>query len=203
MSDKPLVVRPPEPDGWTVYRIATKWSSYHLAVYHGGRGRQVAVLLGVSGDRKINQAETDPLVGGRLLFHCDPSEWVGHPLEIGKVRTTAIEDARRETNPMVVRAITEAAAAILAEGGNKRLVVENITGETDIPRRMAPSDFPYPEDNVIRLESAAHFLGAVCDRQALVHDLESFPELMERFQVALMECLVKVNELGGRVTSRR
>lgn len=201
MSDRPPVVAFPEP-GWAVYRIATERSTYHLSVYDGARGRPVAVLLGCSGDRRIEQADSAPLVGGRLLFGITHPDWVNHTLEMGSVKTTTIVRVERETSAIVIRAITEAAAVAISRGRNPRLIVENIAGDTDAPRRVVPADFPYPEDNVIRLESAAHFLSAVCDRTALVDDLGRFPDLMKRFQAALTECLSKVNTIGGRTPER-
>ncbi|HET6148620.1 MAG TPA: hypothetical protein VFH68_13885 [Polyangia bacterium] len=184
--------------GWTIHRITTEFSNYHLSIYSGGRGRSVAALRGNSGDRAIDQADSAPLVGGHLLFDTDPASWVGHSLELGTVRTSAIVAVEPETSDIVVQEVTEAATAVMASGGNRRITVECITGEVEVPRHIVPGDFPYPEDNVIRLESAAHFLGAVCDRTALVDDLERFPDLMERYQVALSECLARVNALGSR-----
>jgi hypothetical protein len=197
MSDRPSVVGVPEP-GWTVYRIATERSSYHLSVYDGARGRPIAVLLGCSDDRRIEQTDSAPLVGGRLLFGLDHMAWIDHALEMGSVKTSPIVRVERETSAIVIRAIIDAAGVTIARGKNPRMIVENITGDTDAPRRIVPADFPYPEDNVIRLESAAHFLSAVGERTMLVEDLERFPDLMKRFQVALNECLLAVNALGGR-----
>ena len=201
MSDESSSISMPEP-GWTIYRITTESTSYHLSIYAGGKGRSVAVLHGTSRDRPIDEADRAPLVGDRSLFYTDPSSWVGDSLELGNVTTSAIVGVERETNAMVVRAVTHAAAVTMAGGGNKRITVENIAGETDVPHRIIPADFPYPEDNVIRLESAAHFLGAVCDRTSLVDDLASFPALRERFEEALTECLLRVSALGERARER-
>jgi hypothetical protein len=100
---------------------------------------------------------------------------------------------------IVIRAIIEAAVVTIGRHNNPRIVTESIAGDTNGPHRMDPADLPYPEDNVVRLESAAHLLSAVCERKALVDDLERFPDSMRRFQVALKECLLKVEVLGGRV----
>jgi len=117
---------------------------------------------------------------------------------MGSVKTSPIVRAEIEQSAIVIRAIVEAAAPTIARHNNPRIVTEPIGGVTNAPRRIDPAEFPYPEDNVIRLESAAHSLGAVCDRKALADDLEHFPDLMRRFQVALKECLLKVAVLGGR-----
>jgi hypothetical protein len=116
---------------------------------------------------------------------------------MGSVKTSPIVRVEVEQSAIVIRAIMEAAESTIARHNNPRIVTESI-GDTNAPRRSDPTDFPYPEDNVIRLESAAHSLGAVCERRALADDLERFPDLMRRFEVALKECLLKVEVLGGR-----
>jgi hypothetical protein len=198
MSDKTSVVSMSEP-GWTVYRIRTESSRYHLSIYDGAGGRPVAVLRGISGDRTIDQADSAPLLGGRLLFGIDVSAWVGHALEMGRVKTSAILDVERESNPILVRTIT-AAAAITVTGGSRPAGVDQTADETDRPYRMTSADFAYPEDYLIRVERAAQHLSAAYDRTSLVDDLARLPDLMQRFQVALSECLLKVHALGVRAT---
>ena len=198
MSESQPVVGFPDP-GWTVYRIATERSAYHLSVYDGTRGRRISVLLGCSGDRRIDQSDAAPLVGGRLIYGLSHTDWVDHSLEMGSVKTSPIVRVEVEHSAIVIRAIIEAAASTIARDSNPRIVTESIAGDTDAPHRIDPADFPYPEDNVIRLESAAQVLSAVCERNALVDDLERFPDLIRRFQAALAECLLQVNTLGGRL----
>jgi hypothetical protein len=197
---KTSVVSMSEP-GWTVYRIKTESSSYHLSVYDGAKGRPVAVLRGISGDRTIDQADSAPLVGGSMLFGIDPTAWVGHALEMGRVKTSAILTVERENNPLIVLAIT-AAAAVTVTGGSRPVEVGQTAAGTDGPRCATSADFPYPEDYVIRIERAAQHLSAGYDRTSLVEDLARFPDLMQRFQVALSECLLKVHALGSRANRR-
>ena len=109
MSNRQSIAGFPDP-GWTVYRIATERSSYHLSVYDGARARPVAVLLGCSGDRRIEQTDSAPLVGGRLLFGLDHMAWVDHPLEMGSVKTSPIVRVEREISAIVIRAIIDAAS---------------------------------------------------------------------------------------------
>jgi hypothetical protein len=198
---KTSVVSMSEP-GWTVYSIRTESSSYHLSVYDGSGGRPVAVLRGNSGDRSIDQADSAPLVGGALLFGIDPSAWVGQPLELGRVKTSPILAVERERNPILVQTIT-AAAAMMVTGGSRLARADQVSqGAADRPRPMTSADFPYPEDYVIRIERAAQHVSAAYDRTSLVDDLAGHPDLLQRFQVALGECLLKVHALGGRANRR-
>ena len=201
MSESQPVVGFPDP-GWTVYRIATERSAYHLSVYDGTRGRRISVLLGCSGDRRIDQSDAAPLVGGRLIYGLSHTDWVDHSLEMGSVKTSPIVRVEVEHSAIVIRAIIEAAASTIARDSNPRIVTESTAGDTNAAHGIDPADFPYPEDHVTRLESAAHLLSAVCGSRALVDDLERFPDLFKRFEVALIECLESVNTIGERAARR-
>ncbi|HET6148618.1 MAG TPA: hypothetical protein VFH68_13875 [Polyangia bacterium] len=195
------VVSMAEP-GWTVYRIRTKPRSFHLSIYDGSSGRPVAVLRGNSGDRTIDQADCAPLVGGALLFGIDPSAWVGKPLEMGKMKTSAILGVELERNLILVHAIT-AAAELMVTWGSRPAEPDQTAQGTDRPRRMTSADFVYPEDYVFRVERAALHLSDACAQTALVDDLARYPSLMQRFQVAVNDCLLKAHALGGRTNERR
>ena len=85
-------------------------------------------------------------------------------------------------------------------GGSRPAALDQIAQGTSRPRAATSADYPYPEDYVIRVERAAQHLSAAYDCTSLVGDLARSPDLMQRFQVALSECLLKVSALGNRVT---
>ena len=191
------VVSMAEP-GWTVYRVRTQSSSYHLSLYDGSNGRPIAVLHGNSQGRTIEQSDSAPLVGGRLIFGIAPDAWVGQSLEMGRVKTSEILSVELEGNPLLVRAMT-AAAAMTVTGGARPVQIDQVIHGTGAPPPQTSADFPYPEDLVMRVERAAQHLSAAYDRTTLIADVARSADLLQRFQVALSECLLKVHALGERV----
>jgi len=62
---------------------------------------------------------------------------------------------------------------------------------------------PYPEKYVEYVEEGGTYLRAVFTKKQLVEDLRGHPDLQQRFELALSECLVMLKEIGKQVTQSR
>jgi hypothetical protein len=76
---------------WTVYRIETASSVYHLGVYpEAGRRRVVLRSVTRPGGQPIDVESSDPRVEGFSLFEVPCAAWIGRRLEIGTVTTSPV-----------------------------------------------------------------------------------------------------------------
>jgi hypothetical protein len=99
--------------GWTVYRVQTRSSGYHVAI---GMfcGRKLGVIRGRSaraaqaGEAPIQEGDGAPLVGDDSLFEVAPEMWVGKSLRIGAIVTSPVVAVALETDVTMVHAITGA-----------------------------------------------------------------------------------------------
>ncbi|MGQ0503726.1 MAG: hypothetical protein ACT4TC_00245 [Myxococcaceae bacterium] len=188
--------------GWTVYRVRTASSEYHLGLFAGGMGRrQCAVLRGMSHGlgRSVDMQDSAPLVGGKSLFEVPPSEWIGKQLEIGTTTTSPVRSVDEERDRGIVTSITSAASLAVADSQQQpaRTYVR--------PVQPAPPESewaPYPEDYVERVEIAAKLLRSAYQKRNLVEDLKARSELLERFQLGLSECFLMLKAMGGKMTER-
>lgn len=79
-----------------IYRIQTEQSTYTVSI-HEERGRKYALVRGESGsDREhVVVRDSDPRVGDHSLFDLHYTEWIGKPLDVATMRTSAITGATR------------------------------------------------------------------------------------------------------------
>jgi hypothetical protein len=190
--------------GWTVYRVRTTSSRYHLALFlgDGSRRRKCGVLRGTSEGlgRSIDIQDSAPLIGGRSIYDVPPQEWVGSVLEIGTATTSPIREVAKEEDRAVVTSITS--SIVRAGGGSPTSIKEKPVAQAIViadPKPEPPRRPAYPEDHVEGLEQAANWLRMVYRKTGLVRDLERHPELLERFQMAFGECRVLMEGVAGQV----
>lgn len=189
--------------GWTVYRVRTSASQYHLAVFEGLlERRKCAVLRGMSQGlrREIDLQDSAPLIGGKCLFEVPPSQWIGKQLEIATATTSPVQSVEEEQDRGILTSIT---SAIALANGDQQQPARTSVGEAARRQQRESEWAPYPENFVEHVEIAASLLRSVYWRKLLLEDLRARPELLERFQVALSECLLMIKEVGGRLVEGR
>lgn len=190
--------------GWTVYRVRTASSHYHLGVFEGGMGkRRCAVLRGMSGGlgRAVDLQDSAPLIGGVSLFEVPPSGWIGKQLEIGTATTSPIQAVDEESDRTVITSITSGAS--LAPSGPRAPAGEVTAWRAPPPAQEASPWAPYPEDYVERVEVAAGLLRAAYQKKSLLEDLRDQRELLERFELGLSECFLMLRAIGARMADQR
>jgi hypothetical protein len=206
MSDKTTVFSISE-FGWTVYRIRTASSRYHLALFlgDGSSRRKCGVLRGLSEGlgKAIDIQDSAPLVGGRSIYDVPPREWVGSVLEIGTATTSPIREVEKEDDRAIVTSITSSLVRAGSEPSTRvkeRPVAQAIVVDDSTSKpKPEPRPPPYPEDHVEGCEYAANWLRMVYRKTGLVRDLEGCPELLERFQMAFGECRVLLEGISGQL----
>lgn len=107
MTDKTTLLRldPSSAPGWTVFRVQTRSSGYHVAI---GTfcGRRLGVIRGRAGDAPVQEGDGAPLVGDHSLFELAPEAWVGKSLRIGAMVTSPVVAVALETDVTMVHTIT-------------------------------------------------------------------------------------------------
>jgi hypothetical protein len=195
MDDERTIVVSDSRRKWTVYRIATSSSEYHLGIFAGGTGRRrCAVLRGRSSQgNSVSAEDTNPLIGNTSLFDVPPAEWLGARLDIGTTRTSAVRSVELEEDPAVIHFMTRP--------------LTNVALAEDSPRPSerrlyAATRAAYPEDCIEQTELAAKCLTAVYAKNELLHDLKSQAELRRRFELAMGECFLLIKAMGTRISKQ-
>jgi hypothetical protein len=189
MSDKTVCVSIGEltrAQGWSVYRVRTSSSTYHVAIAPH-QAHRFAVLRGYSmgAGRLIDVRDSDPQVGDESLFDIPPAAWSGKPLAFGTTVTSPVVEAAPETDASIVTVVTSALVP------------------TSNPARPRDRDrVAYPEDWVEHAELAAEILRGVYRRTGLLDDIQRRPGLYERFNVALADCALQLRAIGGKLGTR-
>lgn len=186
MSDKTVCVSIGEltrAHGWSVYRVRTSSSTYHVAIAPH-QAHRFAVLRGysVGAGRLIDVRDSDPQVGGESLFDITHAAWLGKPLAFGTTETSPVVEATPETDATIVTLLTTALVP---------------TSEPARPRER--DRVPYPEDWIEHAELAAGILRQLYRRKGLLGDVQREFGLLERLNVALAECALLLRALGGRL----
>lgn len=180
-------------EGWTVYRVRTSSSTYHVAVGPVEKGKRFAILRGYSAGagRLIDVRDSAPQVGDESLFDVPPSKWVGKKLSFGTATTSAVVEAVRETGEQIITSVIQTLAPQAAE--------------IEPERRRAPPPEPersaYPEDWVENAETAAEILRRIYQRRTLLDDIRKRPPLWDRLNVAMGECALMLRAIGGKIGS--
>ena len=170
---------------WTVYRVQTEASVYHVALFKGDGRRRRCVTL--RGDTVGEAQDSDPRIDDVSLFDVPVTEWVGKSLEVGRVTTSPVRVVEVERDVAIVRALTDPPRRTRVgdeKGGSPRGQLEPI---------------PYPESAVVLVEAAARRLSAAYEQRTLVEDLAGEPELLDRLRVALADCYMRVQAMGRRL----
>lgn len=107
-----------------VYRVTTESNVYILG-FHEERGRRYVVVRGLPGtDREhVVLRDSDPRIGDASMFEVLPHQWIGNPMEIATMSSSAVTAVTIETDR----------AAIASVGGDSpsaRNVWSPATGET-------------------------------------------------------------------------
>lgn len=182
--------------GWTVYRVQTRSSGYHVAL---GTfcGRKLGVIRGRSGragESPIQEGDGAPLVGDDSLFELAPEMWVGKSLRIGAIVTSPVVAVALETDVTMVHAIT---------GALSPSPVSSRDGERAARTSSAP---PPPSAEAIELSRITHYaeVAAWCLRRLdedegglrfAMHDATS----SMRIHDALTECAQLLRALSRRL----
>ena len=78
-----------------IYRVQTESSTYYVSVHEERNRKYVLVRGATGGDREhVVVRDSDPRIGDRSLFEVPYTEWVGHPLDVATMRTSAIAPMR-------------------------------------------------------------------------------------------------------------
>ncbi len=170
---------------WTVYRVQTQASVYHVAVFKGDERRRRCVTL--RGDTVGEAQDSDPRINDASLFDVPVTAWVGKSLEVGLVTTSPVQVVEVERDVAIVRALTAPP-------------VRRRVGDEDggLPPAQRES-IPYPESAVVLVESGARRLSAAYEQRTLVEDLAAEPELLDRLRIALADCYMRVEAMGRRL----
>lgn len=189
MSDKTVCVSIGEltrAQGWSVYRVRTSSSTYHVATAPP-QARRFAVLRGysVGAGRMIDVRDSDPQVGDESLFDVAPTDWSGKALAFGTTVTSPVVEATPETDATIVTVVTSA------------LVPTTEPAPASERHRAA-----YPEDWIEHAETAAAVLRQLYHRKGLLDDIQRRPALHERFNVALADCALQLRAIGGKLGPR-
>jgi len=171
--------------GWTVFRVRTASSTYHVAIAPVGAHR-FAVLRGysVGAGRIIDVRDSAPQIGGGSLFDVAPQDWPGKPLAFGTTITSAVLDAVPETDAAIVTVVTSA------------LVPTSERSQASERHRAA-----YPEDWIENAEAAVAVLGHLYLRRGLIEDIQRRPRLLERLHVALAGGALQLRAIAGKLGS--
>jgi len=195
-----------------VYRVQTESSVYHIA-FHEERGRKYVVVRGQQGtDREhVVVRDSDPRIGDQSLFDVLPAEWVGKPLEIATMRTSAVVSVYREGDPPPVINEKFKAPAPAGLGDSPRIVPVGARGTHVGSSQGAPHDLarqlvtgqadqqaPYPLRHVLYAEDVVTRLRSIHRRERLWHDISHDRELRERLTRALDQATQLLDELKKR-----
>lgn len=186
MSDKTVCVSFGEltrTQGWSVYRVRTSSSSYHVATAPPQASR-FAVLRGysVGAGRLIDVRDSDPQVGDESLFDVAPTDWAGKALSFGTTVTSPVVEAAPETDASIVTVVTSA-----------------LVPASEPARPRERDRVPYPEDWIEHAELAAGILRQLYHRKELLDDIQRRPALHERLSVALADCALQLRAIGGKL----
>ena len=186
MGDKTVCVSIGEltkAQGWSVYRVRTSSSTYHVAI-GPPQAHRFAVLRGysVGAGRLIDVRDSSPQVGDEALFDVAHTRWSGKALAFGTTVTSPVVEAVPETDTTIVTVVTSALAPIRPSAQ---------ASERD--------SVPYPENWIEHAETAAAVLRRLYHHKGLLDDIQRSPALHERFNVALADCALQLRALGGRL----
>lgn len=175
-------------EGWSVYRVRTVSSTYHVALGPLERGKRFAILRGYSAGagRLIDVRDSAPQVGDESLFDVPPEKWVGKKLSFGTATTSAVVEAMLETGEQIITSIIQTL-------GPQAREVERPAPPPE-PERAA-----YPENWVENAETAAEILRRIYQRRGLLDDIRKRPALSERLNVALGECALMLRAIAGKL----
>lgn len=188
MSEKTVCVSLGEltrTQGWSVYRVRTEASTYHVAIAPP-QAHRFALLRGysVGAGRMIDVRDSAPRVGAESLFDVAPTSWRGKPLAFGTTVTSPVIEAATETDAMLVTAVTSALVPL--------------------PQSTGPSErdrVRYPEDWIEHTEAVAAILRHLYRRPGLLEEIQRRGALHERLNVALAECALLLRAIAGKLAS--
>src|SRR5205823_5147475 len=118
-----------------VYRVDTASSTYHVGIRFYGNTFGPVYLIGTTSDGvPIFTHDLHGRVGERRIAATLPEEWVGHPLRIGGVHTSAIKRVEREMDQAalrrfmreLVKADPEATVAALTASGEQAAMAPEV-----------------------------------------------------------------------------
>ncbi len=89
-----------------VYRVTTQ-SSVYIVGFHEERGRHFVVVRGLPGtDREhVVIRDGDPRVGSASMFELSPEAWVGQPMEVATMTTSAITGVTIESDRAAIASV--------------------------------------------------------------------------------------------------
>ena len=96
--------------GWCVLRVHTaSGARYHLALYYAGDFNIVYLKGATSAGVAVHTRDTVARVGERLLVTQHPDRWIGLPLRVGGVHTSAVTGWEVETDRVVAEEVMRSA----------------------------------------------------------------------------------------------
>ena len=195
-----------------IYRVQTESSTYYVSI-HDERGRKYVLVRGASGgDREhVVVRDSDPRIGERSLFEVPHAEWVGQPLDVATMRTSAITAVTRVVTPADIAQATSYRVEPPAGMSNNPRIVPMPSRGTNIGEQAAaashappnqqfpqqrelarqvvvpdhPAALPYPQRHVRYAEDVATLLRSIHRRTSLFSDVSADRALRERLHNAL------------------